>query len=128
MSSHLSDKRADPAEQHQNPALVVGSWQGDVAVVDCATEALCWRRQTGHEAGALAQDGERFYLSPGSSRSKGRTGICSGMRCPRSSCPFSIQGSRPSDGLLMRSVRGAEGGHHAVICSPIETSAISYER
>jgi hypothetical protein len=38
--------RSNYEERHPNPALVVGSWQGDVAVVDSQTGAVRWRRQT----------------------------------------------------------------------------------
>jgi outer membrane protein assembly factor BamB len=47
------------------PALVVGSWQGDVGVVSAETGAVHWRRQTGRELGTLAQDGTRFYVPLG---------------------------------------------------------------
>ncbi len=47
------------------PALVVGSWEGEVAVVRAETGVVTWRRRTGRELGTLAQDGRRFYIPLG---------------------------------------------------------------
>ena len=57
-----SHHQSDSSELRPKPALVVGSWQGDVGVARVETGAVQWRRQTGRELGTLAQDGTRFYV------------------------------------------------------------------
>ncbi len=54
-----------PIERHESGTLVVGSWQGGVAVVQAQTGAYLWRQQTGRRLATVAQDGNRFYLAPG---------------------------------------------------------------
>lgn len=65
MVTSSSQHQSDSSELRPKPALVVGSWQGDVGVVRAETGAVQWRRQTGRELGTLAQDGTRFYVPLG---------------------------------------------------------------
>ncbi|MGO8950482.1 MAG: PQQ-binding-like beta-propeller repeat protein [Ktedonobacterales bacterium] len=65
MSSSLPHSQIELSEHRSRPTLVVGSWQGDVAVVRAQTGAVPWRQRTGCELGTLAQDGRRFYVPLG---------------------------------------------------------------
>lgn len=65
MATERRNHSTSPSDRHRIPALVVGSWQGDVAVVQAQTGARLWHQQTSRKLATLAQDGTRFYLAPG---------------------------------------------------------------
>jgi PQQ-like domain len=60
-SLHLPDE----ALPHE-PTLLVGSTEGEVALVHAHSGAVVWHADTGRELGTFAQDGERAYVSVGS--------------------------------------------------------------
>src|SRR5690242_1231008 len=45
--------------------MMVGSWAGEVAVIEARTGRVYWLRRTGRELGTLAMDGEAAYLAMG---------------------------------------------------------------
>ena len=65
MTTNRRNRSTSLTERHQDPALVVGSFQGDVAVVQAQTGARLWHEHTGRKLATLAQDGARFYAAPG---------------------------------------------------------------
>jgi hypothetical protein len=65
MATESHNRSTNPSDRHRIPALVVGSWQGDVGVVQAQTGARLWHQQTGRKLATLAQDGARYYLAPG---------------------------------------------------------------
>ena len=69
MATEWRSSSTSPTERQESRALVVGSLQGDVAVVQAQTGACLWHQQTDRRVASLTQDGERFYLSVGESLS-----------------------------------------------------------
>jgi outer membrane protein assembly factor BamB len=65
MASERHNRPRSLPQRHRGPALVVGNWQGDVAVVQAQTGTRLWHQHTGRKLATVAQDGARFYLAPG---------------------------------------------------------------
>lgn len=62
---------ADSSSDHESqrdatPRLMVGSWAGEVAVVEARSGRVCWMRRTKRQLGTFALDGEAAYFAMGS--------------------------------------------------------------
>jgi outer membrane protein assembly factor BamB len=66
----------DPGQRHDQdttsenqrettPRLMVGSWAGEVAVVEARTGRVCWLRRTKRQLGTFALDSERAFIAAG---------------------------------------------------------------
>lgn len=68
LQAHTPDERipASNTSDISTSALLVGSLEGEVALVRAHTGAIVWHAATGREAGTLAQDGRQAYVALGS--------------------------------------------------------------
>ena len=61
-----SEQRQDTERQRDTtPQIMVGSWAGEVAVVDARTGHVNWLRRTKRQLGTLALDSEVAYVAAG---------------------------------------------------------------
>ncbi|HEY7340587.1 MAG TPA: PQQ-binding-like beta-propeller repeat protein [Ktedonobacterales bacterium] len=65
-SGALQNQDADTASQRETPPrLMVGSWAGEVAVVEARTGRVCWLRRSRHQLGTFALDSETAFVAVG---------------------------------------------------------------
>jgi outer membrane protein assembly factor BamB len=65
-SGQRHERDADAESRRETtPRLMVGSWAGEVAVVEARTGRVCWLRRIGCELGTLAMNEEVTYLATG---------------------------------------------------------------
>lgn len=63
--NRATDASGDAVNQRETtPRLMVGSWAGEVAVVEARTGRVCWLRRTRSHLGTFALDGQATYLAP----------------------------------------------------------------
>jgi outer membrane protein assembly factor BamB len=104
-----ADTRDVLESQHETtPWLMVGSWAGELAVVEARTGHVCWVRRTGCELGTLVMDGEAAYLAMGSAFAAmkrlqaARDDFEKGQRLrEQADIPAQLEARRASDGALL---------------------------
>lgn len=65
-SGQRQDRDEDEYSQRETtPRLMVGSWAGEVAVVEARTGRVCWLRRTRHQLGTFALDSETAFIAVG---------------------------------------------------------------
>lgn len=55
---------AHEGQRAATPRIMVGTWNGELAVVEARTGRVCWLRRTGRQIGTHALDEEAVYVAP----------------------------------------------------------------
>ncbi|MGE5333872.1 MAG: PQQ-binding-like beta-propeller repeat protein [Nitrososphaerota archaeon] len=105
-----ADSNSDHGSQRDTtPRLMVGSWAGEVAVVEARRGHVCWIRRTKREPGTFALDGEAAYFATGSTFAAIKSiqaardlGIVQGRRLiAQADTPAQLEARRAYDGALL---------------------------
>ena len=109
-SGQRQDRNANIENQRETtPRLMVGSWAGEVAVVEARTGRVCWLRRTGRERGAFVMEGDvavsvsgmPFAVRKRIDSARLDEAIRRQIHITQEATPAQMEARRASDGALM---------------------------
>jgi outer membrane protein assembly factor BamB len=108
--NRATDASSGPESQHDTiPRLMVGSWAGEVAVVEARTGRVCWQRRTKRERGMFAMEGEvavsvsgmPFAVRKRIDSARLAEAIRRQIHIAQETTPAQVEARRASDGALL---------------------------